>query len=70
MVKEPRCPYCVLIDDFMLMSVTKDGRFVCVKCGHVAIPEDKVFQCLCSHCGAMREFKPARSRWWSVQQAS
>ena len=70
MVKEPRCPYCVLIDDFMLMSVTKDGRFVCVKCGHVAIPEDKVFQCLCSHCRAMREFKPARSRWWSVQQAS
>jgi len=65
MVKEPRCPYCVLIDDFMLMSATKDGRFVCVKCGHVAIPGDRIFQYLCSHCDAT-----AKSRWWTVPKVS
>ena len=70
MVKEPRCPYCVLIDDFMLMSATRDGRFMCVKCGHVAIPGDKIFQCLCRHCNAMRAFMPAKPRWWSVPKVS
>jgi transposase len=35
MVEESRCPYCVLIDHFMLLSPTGDGRFVCMKCGHV-----------------------------------
>ena len=71
MVKEPRCPYCVLNDDFMLMSATRrGGRFVCVKCGHVAIPGDKIFQCLCSHCDAMRAFRPAKPRWWSVPKVS
>ena len=70
MVKEPRCPYCVLSDDFMPMRATGDGCFACVKCGHVAIPDNKVFQCLCTHCGAMRAFKPAGSRWWSEQRVS
>jgi hypothetical protein len=70
MVKEPHCPYCVVIDDFMLMSATGDGRFVCVKCGHVAVPGDKIFQCLCSHCEAIRSFSPAKSRWWSVPRVS
>jgi len=70
MVKEPRCPYCVLLDDFVLMSATRDSRFVCVKCGHVAIPGDRIFQCLCSHCEAMRAFRPAKSRWWSELRVS
>ena len=43
MVEAPRCPYCALIDHFMLLSPTGDGRFVCMKCGHVAFPENKVF---------------------------
>ena len=43
MVEEPRCPYCVLIDHFMLLRPSGDGRFECMKCGHVAIPEDKPF---------------------------
>jgi len=69
MVEEPRCPYCVSIDHFMLLSPTGDGRFVCMKCGHVAFPEDKVFQCLCCHCCAMRAFEPANSRFWSAQKS-
>jgi DNA-directed RNA polymerase subunit RPC12/RpoP len=69
MVKEPRCPYCVLIDDFMLLSPTGDGLFVCVKCGHVAIPENKLFQCFCRHCSAMRAFEPAKPQSWSVQKS-
>ncbi len=65
MVKEPRCPYCVWIDGFMLMNATGDGHFVCAKCGHVAIPGDRIFQCLCSHCEAMRAFRPTNTQLWS-----
>jgi len=69
MVKEPRCPYCVLIDHFMLLSPTGGGRFECVKCGHIAFPENKVFQCVCCHCNAMRAFEPAKPRFWPVQKS-
>jgi hypothetical protein len=65
-----RCPYCVLIDDFMLMSATLDGRFVCMKCGHVTIPGDNISECPCLHCEAMRAFLPAWSQWWSVPKES
>ncbi len=70
MVKEPRCPYCASMDDFMLMSMTDDGRFVCRGCGHVAVPDDKAFQCFCRHCGAMRAFEPAKARLWPMQKMS
>jgi hypothetical protein len=70
MVTEPRCPYCVLSDGFRRMSATSEGRFVCVKCGHVTLPGDKIFQCLCSHCESMRAFRPATSPWWSVPKVS
>ena len=69
MVEEPRCPYCVLIDHFMLLNPTGDGRFACMKCGHITFPENKAFQCLCSHCSAMRAFEPAKPRFWSVQKS-
>jgi hypothetical protein len=65
MVKIPRCPYCVRLDHFMLMSTTGNGKYVCAKCGHVAVPENKVFQCMCGHCEEMRAFAPfkSRNRW-------
>jgi hypothetical protein len=69
MVEEPRCPYCVSIDHFMPLDPTGDGRYVCMKCGHVAFPENKVFQCLCRHCSAMRAFEPAKQRFWSMQKS-
>jgi hypothetical protein len=69
MVEEPRCPYCVLIDQFMLLSPTGDVRFVCMKCGHAAFPENKVFQWLCCHGSAMRAFEPAKPRLWSTQKS-
>jgi hypothetical protein len=40
-----------------------------VKCGHIAFPENKVFQCVCSHCSAMRAFEPAKPRFWPVQKS-
>jgi hypothetical protein len=58
MVKVPRCPYYVQLDHFMLMSPTADHSYVCVKCGHVVIPANKVFQCPCGHCEQMRAFVP------------
>jgi hypothetical protein len=69
MVEAPRCPYCVLMNHFMPLNPTGDGRFVCRKCGHVGFPGNKVFQCLCGHCSAMRAFESLKSRFWSVQKS-
>ena len=63
MVEEPRCPYCALIDHFMLLRPTGGGRFACMKCGHAAFPENKSFQCPCEHCSTMRAFRPGRPRF-------
>jgi hypothetical protein len=68
MVEEPRCPYCILSDHFMLLRPTGDGQFVCVKCGHVTFPTKKLFQCLCCHCSSMRAYEPTNPRFWSVQK--
>ena len=57
-----RCPYCVRFDHFMTMSLRADGTYVCAKCGHRAIPENKRFQCPCRRCLAMDAFKPQRDR--------
>jgi predicted ATP-dependent serine protease len=27
-----------------------DGRFICSRCGHLANPEDRAFQCVCAKC--------------------
>lgn len=64
MVNIPRCPYCVRVDHFMLMSAAPDERYVCVNCGHIAIPDNKLFHCPCRHCEQMRAFVPFNSRNW------
>ena len=49
-----RCPYCVSGDEFMPMTAVADGRFVCGKCGHLAIPSDENFRCACRKCFELR----------------
>jgi hypothetical protein len=49
-----RCPYCVAGDDFRPMTILSDGRLVCRQCGHLAIPSDKSFECVCRKCFALR----------------
>ena len=49
-----RCPYCVSGDEFRLMTAVADGRFVCGKCGHLAIPGDNNFACACRKCFELR----------------
>ena len=49
-----RCPYCVSGDEFRPMSALSGGRFVCAKCGHLAIPSDKSFECACRKCFELR----------------
>lgn len=48
-----RCPYCVSGDEFRPMTTVADGRFVCGKCGHLAIPSDKNLECACRKCFAL-----------------
>jgi DNA-directed RNA polymerase subunit RPC12/RpoP len=57
-----RCPYCVRFDHFMTMNVHADRTYVCEKCGHIVIPEDKGFRCSCSHCVALNAFTPLKKR--------
>jgi len=62
-----RCPYCVQSDleAFMPMVATDGGTCLCLRCGHVAIPGNKSFRCLCTHCHAKEAFVPkeAQIRW-------
>jgi hypothetical protein len=67
MVRTPRCPYCVSFDQFMPMNAVSDESYLCDKCGHIAIPDSKIFQCPCNHCEQMRAFAPFRPRRsWSA----
>jgi hypothetical protein len=50
-----QCPYCVSDDEFRRMIARVDGRFVCNKCGHSAVPKDKHFECSCRKCFQLRE---------------
>jgi hypothetical protein len=59
-----RCPYCVRFDHFMTMNVHSNGIYICAKCGHIAIPEDKGFRCRCDHCVALDAFNPHKERAW------
>jgi hypothetical protein len=34
-----RCPYCVSADEFWPMKPRTDGWFLCVICGHSAVPK-------------------------------
>jgi ribosomal protein S27AE len=45
-----RCPYCVLGVQFRPMAPHLDGRFVCEKCGHVALADGTSFACDCYRC--------------------
>lgn len=51
-----RCPYCVLGREFRPMVRHLDGRYICAKCGHLAHPFDKKFQCSCPACLNQRAF--------------
>ena len=59
-----RCPYCVQIDlqDFMPMIAADVGTRVCMQCGHVAVPGNNAFRCLCGHCKAKEAFGPNKAR--------
>lgn len=43
--KKPRCPYCILGDEFREMRVLDNGRQICEHCGHIIFPEDRAFLC-------------------------
>jgi hypothetical protein len=32
-----------------------DGRFICDKCGHVALPRDAHYRCSCQKCVELEE---------------
>ena len=49
-----RCPFCVLGYEFRPMVEHPDGKFVCNKCGHLAIPSDNKFECACWRCLELR----------------
>lgn len=50
-----RCPYCVEGETFRAMSRHSDGDwFLCVVCGHLALPLDPLFQCTCGKCVALK----------------
>jgi hypothetical protein len=38
-----RCSYCVRFDHFMAMKRGTDGTYVCKKCAHTVIHENKIF---------------------------
>ena len=37
------------------MIALLNGRFICSKCGHSAIPDEKDFMCFCWKCLELRE---------------
>jgi hypothetical protein len=45
-----RCPYCTFENHFKEMVAHVDGRFICRKCGHMAMPSDPNFRCACPKC--------------------
>lgn len=45
-----RCPYCVLDSEFRPMYRKSKKTFVCVSCGHTAVPEEPRSKCSCSRC--------------------
>lgn len=49
-----RCPYCV--DDQVFKSMFRHHSgdwFICVQCGHLALPANPLFQCTCGKCVAL-----------------
>jgi len=51
-VTHMNCPYCVEADgNFKVMSKGKGGVwYKCDRCGHIVMPENKLFECPCLKC--------------------
>lgn len=50
-----RCPYCIEGNNFKVMMGKAEGRwFLCARCGHVAMPDDPGYQCMCLKCNDLR----------------
>jgi hypothetical protein len=64
-----RCPYCVRFDHFMTMNIQANGTYVCAKCAHIVMPENKAFRCSCRHCVALDAFTPYKERVWRLASA-
>jgi hypothetical protein len=48
-----RCPYCVEDKQFKPMkAIADEERFLCLNCGHVAVPGIPSYRCTCSKCAA------------------
>jgi Zn finger protein HypA/HybF involved in hydrogenase expression len=47
------CPYCALGNEFRPMIQQSRGWFICLSCGHTAMPEDPRFRCFCKKCGEL-----------------
>jgi hypothetical protein len=45
-----RCPYCRVGGEFKPMTLNPNGAFMCQKCGHLTIPDQPDFKCLCWRC--------------------
>ena len=50
MPKEARCPYCIVNDQFRVMTVLSNGRLICETCGHIVFLNDGAFRCPCLKC--------------------
>jgi len=69
-----RCPYCVLGSEFRPMfrrsKFRRSKKFVCVACGHSALPDVPYSKCACPKCQAMNQITTrCRSVFESVQRA-
>jgi len=56
-----RCPYCALGVQFRPMVAHLDGRYICDKCGHLALPRDANFRCSCQKCVALQSSRIHRN---------
>jgi len=55
-----RCPYCVEGEVPRFMTARADGEwFICVRCGHAAMPAHPSYRCTCQNCvSSMRPPSP------------
>lgn len=49
------CPYCTEGDRFKVMTERDGGVwFRCSQCGHIVMPEERLFKCSCLKCFDLR----------------
>lgn len=63
---KPRCPYCVVGEEFRAMQILENGRQICEHCGHITLPEDRAFRCPCQKCVGVH-FSLKNARFFSIQ---